>query len=462
MYQEQKVNFNWKGFLLKFLLLVIVLVLIFMLLPINRDNKNGEKSDLFTANVEAFKAAGDNYFIEDNLPKNEGGKYRVTLKDLVSIGGIKTLRSLEGNTCDEKASYIEVTKKENKYEAKLYLVCDDEEETLNYEIKTLVEEPTTTVTTTTTTKKVETTKKPTTTKVSVKPTSTTTKTVVKSTTTANKALVIFNSNGGSEVASQYITKGSIPSRPNNPVRSGYTFQGWYINGARYNFNVPLYGNTIILAKWEVNLHKNNNYISNLVTFDSNGGSYVANQKVISGGYVKEPSEPLRAGAKFLGWYHNNEKFNFNKRIYENITLKAKWLVKKTYLQDVYTMGYGTSSSFIHDHVLNVPSVLLNKYNSNIKLKSVEIKGHINSHSDLNRYYSLYTHTFAYNDQIPLFNYPLSGLDSMAYVVAYVAGGNEVRWSGIRNRNCRHFILANESVCGYGIYYEATWEYERVY
>ena len=73
------------------------------------------------------------------------------------------------------------------------------------------------------------------------------------------------------------------------------------------------------------------------------------------------------------------------------------------------MGYGTSSSFIHDHVLNVPSVLLNKYNSNIKLKSVEIKGHINSHSDLNRYYSLYTHTFAYNDQIPLFNYPLSGL-----------------------------------------------------
>ena len=45
---------------------------------------------------------------------------------------------------------------------------------------------------------------------------------------------------------------------------------------------------------------------------------------------------------------------------------------------------------------------------------------------------------------------------------YVAGRNEVRWSGIRNRNCRHFILANESVCGYGIYYEATWEYERVY
>ena len=100
-----------KRLLLKFLLLVIVLVLIFILLPINRDNKNGEKSDLFTANVEAFKAAGDNYFIEDNLPKNEGGKYRVTLKDLVSIGAIKTLRSLEGNTCDEKASYIEVTKR---------------------------------------------------------------------------------------------------------------------------------------------------------------------------------------------------------------------------------------------------------------------------------------------------------------------------------------------------------------
>lgn len=62
----------------------------------------------------------------------------------------------------------------------------------------------------------------------------------------------------------------------------------------------------------------------IVTFDSNGGSAVAEAKVQDGNTVPEPTAPTRDGYTFAGWYVGNNKFDFTAGINRNITLTAKW------------------------------------------------------------------------------------------------------------------------------------------
>ena len=61
-----------------------------------------------------------------------------------------------------------------------------------------------------------------------------------------------------------------------------------------------------------------------IIFDSNGGSYVRNQTVKDGDRAYEPSDPTRNGYRFLGWYYNGSTFNFNRSIYSDYTLVARW------------------------------------------------------------------------------------------------------------------------------------------
>ena len=63
-----------------------------------------------------------------------------------------------------------------------------------------------------------------------------------------------------------------------------------------------------------------------VTFDSDGGSTVPDQKLLNSPAVK-PADPTKSGYKFDGWYLGDAKYNFDTKVTSNITLKAQW--KKT-------------------------------------------------------------------------------------------------------------------------------------
>lgn len=70
-----------------------------------------------------------------------------------------------------------------------------------------------------------------------------------------------------------------------------------------------------------------------VTFDSDGGSAVAAQQVVKGGFVQEPKAPAKASGSastvivFDGWYYGDKKWNFaTDKVTSDITLKAKWKV----------------------------------------------------------------------------------------------------------------------------------------
>ena len=71
-----------------------------------------------------------------------------------------------------------------------------------------------------------------------------------------------------------------------------------------------------------------------VTFDSKGGSTIAPQTVKYKDKVAEPKAPTKSGYTFAGWYTDNKctkgnEFSFDTKITGDITLYAKWDVKRT-------------------------------------------------------------------------------------------------------------------------------------
>jgi uncharacterized repeat protein (TIGR02543 family) len=73
---------------------------------------------------------------------------------------------------------------------------------------------------------------------------------VKSGDAQSAYTVTFNSAGGSAVASQIVADGDRATRPADPTREGYMFQGWFTeNGGRYDFDMPVTGDVLLVAKW---------------------------------------------------------------------------------------------------------------------------------------------------------------------------------------------------------------------
>lgn len=183
-------------------------------------------------------------------------------------------------------------------------------------------------------------------------------------------VVNFNTDGGNSVSNQIINKDGTITKPQDPVRDGYKFLGWYSNNVLFDFNTPVTTNLELVAKWEkakdnsttgttTTTKKNDttnsttkktttkkNDTTNTTTtkktttttteakkytvkFDSNGGSKVSSKEVTSGSKVSKPSNPTRTGYKFGGWTLNNKAYDFNSKVTSNITLVAKW-TSKTY------------------------------------------------------------------------------------------------------------------------------------
>lgn len=69
---------------------------------------------------------------------------------------------------------------------------------------------------------------------------------------SKKFTVEFDSNGGTRVESQTVSKGETASKPKNPTREGYTFKGWYLDvetNEEYDFDSEVTEDIILTAKW---------------------------------------------------------------------------------------------------------------------------------------------------------------------------------------------------------------------
>ena len=61
-----------------------------------------------------------------------------------------------------------------------------------------------------------------------------------------------------------------------------------------------------------------------VTFNSTMGTSVKVQEIRKNKQAKEPKEPIMDGYIFKGWYLDDEKYDFSKRVTKDITLTGKW------------------------------------------------------------------------------------------------------------------------------------------
>ena len=61
-----------------------------------------------------------------------------------------------------------------------------------------------------------------------------------------------------------------------------------------------------------------------VTFDSDGGSSVANQYVIEGDKVVQPNDPTKEDYTFVKWMNGEEEYDFDEEVKDHLNLKATW------------------------------------------------------------------------------------------------------------------------------------------
>ncbi|MCM1112727.1 MAG: leucine-rich repeat protein [Muribaculum sp.] len=65
----------------------------------------------------------------------------------------------------------------------------------------------------------------------------------------NTYVVTFDSNGGSAVEAQEVEIGGTAAMPAQPVREGWYFMGWYLDGRQFDFDTVLTGNITLTAHW---------------------------------------------------------------------------------------------------------------------------------------------------------------------------------------------------------------------
>lgn len=68
-------------------------------------------------------------------------------------------------------------------------------------------------------------------------------------------IVTFYTSGGSAISPQKVEDGKTAVRPADPVKEGFTFDGWYTDAtyaAVFDFSQPIKANTVLFAKWKTN------------------------------------------------------------------------------------------------------------------------------------------------------------------------------------------------------------------
>ncbi|GBU24202.1 hypothetical protein R83H12_00830 [Fibrobacteria bacterium R8-3-H12] len=145
--------------------------------------------------------------------------------------------------------------------------------------------------------------------------------------------VLFDSDGGSPVASQNVNYNSTASIPTpQPTRTGYDFDSW-----DFNFSTPITRDITIRARWNIKTYT--------VSFNSNGGSPVPQSQSVnynSTASIPTP-QPTRTGYDFDSW-----DFNFSTPITKDTTIMAKWKIK-TYTVLFNSGGGSTVPSQIVNH-----------------------------------------------------------------------------------------------------------------
>lgn len=132
--------------------------------------------------------------------------------------------------------------------------------------------------------------------------------------------VTFDTDNGTEIESQLVDEDKLVQVPAKPIKEGYEFLYWEYNNEQYLFNKVLTEDITLKAVYQL---ITNETVYHTVTFNASGGDSVDYQVVVHGAVALEVVT-TQLNYDFVYWMYNNQEFDFNTRITENITLVAKW------------------------------------------------------------------------------------------------------------------------------------------
>ena len=200
--------------------------------------------------------------------------------------------------------------------------------------------------------------------------------------------IVFDPNNGDEPSRYSVEEGKTVAEPTNPIKEGFTFEGWLLNGVEYDFNKPVTSNITLVAKWatiqytitiagegvtvkngediiasgttvdydtiltiilsektghtgtvkvgdevingiwtvkgDVTFTGSYSINSYKITFDTDGGSEIPEMTIEFDGTVATPENPTKEGYTFAGW----DKEIPATMPAENLTIKATWIINQ--------------------------------------------------------------------------------------------------------------------------------------
>ena len=163
--------------------------------------------------------------------------------------------------------------------------------------------------------------------------------------------VTFDTDDGTEIEDQSIKAGKTVTRPADPEKEDYTFDGWYNSSEftkKWDFDKNVISaDTTIYAKWK------SNFVS--VKFDTNGGGMIESQSIERGSTAKRPADPVKDNCEFLGWFADSgatEIFNFDAKVTEDTTVYAGWN------QTAFTVNFESNGGSAVGAIVTNPNTLI--------------------------------------------------------------------------------------------------------
>ena len=86
--------------------------------------------------------------------------------------------------------------------------------------------------------------------------------------------VSFDTDGAGDIASQKVAEGKVAAKPEDPAKTGYTFEGWYNGETAFDFATAITADTHLKAKWEL-------IKSSVTVSDTTPGGTISVDKAIS-------------------------------------------------------------------------------------------------------------------------------------------------------------------------------------
>ncbi|MBE6136814.1 MAG: hypothetical protein E7176_00255 [Erysipelotrichaceae bacterium] len=160
-------------------------------------------------------------------------------------------------------------------------------------------------------------------------------------------------------------QGEIPTTFKMPTKSGYVFDGWYIDEQytnKYTFIEPLIEDTNLYGRYvyieigqEIFSHKIKYFIEDELYFTDNTYSNIN---------LRPVSNPIKEGYTFDGWYIDNTyttKYEFGNMIFEDINLYGRYISNTKYNLNYYVDDELYKTIELGDNIKTIELPALEKY-----------------------------------------------------------------------------------------------------